>query len=290
MSTLNDHLRNLLDEVPGVSARDFLKSWNRELRAVCQERRWRDLRTQRQFQIGTNDFQGTDTTGLPYSTGTVSGTFATTAITSSGANFLGGWNGLNALQILIAGKDIYDIISVNSSAESLTVWPALRTSYSGAQYQIYWVSSAPLPTDMMGVRWISKLASGTDRGEARLYQPKDYIMDRVVNGQPFIQMVNPTESGEYIIHYYREPIMATGMGDTLDLPDYVQDFIYCRLLLRYIDRASMDQGIKSYMHAEAKDRINRARKAAISYDETQERDEGINESTIWTRSQSHTLR
>jgi hypothetical protein len=290
MSTLNDHLRNLLDEVPGVSARDFLKSWNREVRSVCQERRWRDLRTQRQFQIGANTFQGTGITGLPYSTGTVAGTYATTSLTGAGgANFLGEWNGLNSLQILINGKDIYDVVSVNSATETLTVWPALRTTYTGNQYQIYWVSSAPLPTDMMGIRWIGKL-SDSGRSELRLEQPRDYIMDRVVSGQPFIQMTDSTASGEYVVHYYRDPIAATGMGDTLDLPEYVQDLVYCRLLLRYIDRASMDQGIKSYMHAEAKDRIARAKKAAISYDETQERDEGINESTLWTRSQFRTLR
>lgn len=291
MSTLNDHLRNLLDELPGVTARDFIKAWNREQRIVCQERNWRDLRTQRQIQIGSwaSGTGGPTTSGLPYSTGTVSGSAGGTTITSSGANFPSNWNGLNHMQIIIDSRDIYDVISINSVAETLVVWPALRTTYSGNTYQIVWVSGALLPSDMMNMRWVGKL-SDFGRSEQRLSQPRDFVIDRVINGVPFLQMQNPLDSYSIVVHYYRTPTAITGMGDTVALPEYVQDLIYSRLLLYYLGRTPMEAATKGYMHAEVRDRIARARKAAISYDENQERDEGINESTIWTRSQSTTLR
>lgn len=301
MSTVNDHFRNLLDEIPGVHARDFLKAWNRETRNVCQKRRWRELREEIQFTIGTSSLLGTSSSALPYSTGTVGGTIGTNTITGSGTTWLGAWNGLNCVKLVIKGRNpahIYDVIAVDNNAQTLTVFPALIDSYSGYQYDLVWQPGILLNLvpgrDIMGVRWLGRLDS-TDRTETLMKQPEDYTLDRTALYSTtahyyYIEMKDTGNVGTFVLHYYRWPKNITDMNTTIDLTNYVQDIIYATLLKQYVGRTPMDINVKQFVYADAKDRLDRSWRTGISADETLAKDLGVNQSTIWIPDRSSTGR
>ena len=274
MSTINDHLRNLLDEIPGVNARDFIKHWNREARQIAQERMWRWLKVQYDFTIG-------DSFDL-YETGTVTATYAANTVVGSATVWDTDW--ANSVKISISGV-VYDVQTISSTTQ-LGIRPAYKGSTgSGKTYQLYYVPSAKLPPDAMAINRVAQLDGS--RNETAMSNPLDYTVSEFYNegddslAYPMIQFRDSGYAGDYTLYYWRWPTTLTSPATDIDLPENVQDVIYNRLVMYYISRANLDPKRIQIMLQQVQGRVDRALRNARYQDEVQSKYQGNNERPIW---------
>lgn len=232
--TVTDLLQGVQAEIGGREVTDFVETLNRISRDLTRRRPWRAYQAIYEFDTTEN-----------YNTGTVSLLQGSDGVEGSGTAWTSAMEGR---KFRVEGYYATFTVSSVTDADTLVLdrqWP--YDDASGKSYVIF-EDTYDLATDFERAHSVRDITNNATlspityvdghRGIGTLssvnaFRPTKYAL---YQGNKIRLYSGPVTSARISVHYGRKPTAVSGPGDTLDLPDYLQDLLDYRLRYVYLLR------------------------------------------------------
>jgi hypothetical protein len=236
---LNDLIIATRDQLPEASLDDFVSTTNREVSSLMRNRSWRYGLKESRIEFAA-----------PITDGTVTVTNGSTTVTLAGDTWTFTVPHMRFYLSLSDGD--YRVVSLDSPTQITLDRAYEQDTEAGVTYTLdsVWV---PLPSDFSQMRVIA-----ADNLKGKLFRylppgnngrvpgldsttynnPGDYYMDAPLSdGTQMLRFKNPAaDSGFMSMYYWRKPTPVTTPGDSVDIPDDLNQLLEELILNAYLRR------------------------------------------------------